>query len=293
METIGFVGIGNMGWPIAANLVGAGFDVNVADASPGRTASFATEVGGRAAESVLDVASGAGMLVTVLPTSGHVVDVIHGLGDALTSATVVVDMSSGDPSVTQALAAELAARGITLVDCPVSGGVARAVTAQLSIMAGGDADVIERLRPMLEVIGSSIHHCGPVGAGHAMKALNNLVSAAGFLVSVEAMLVGRQFGLDPARMVDVLNASSGMNYSTQQKFARYVLSRTFDSGFSVGLMAKDLGIASGMAHERGVEAPFTALCAQLWSEAAEALGPTGDHTEMARFCEGVAGFEVS
>jgi 3-hydroxyisobutyrate dehydrogenase len=122
---------------------------------------------------------------------------------------------------------------------------------------------------MLEVVSSSIHHCGPVGAGHAMKALNNLVSAAGFLIACEAVVVGREFGLDPARMVDVLNASSGMNYSTQNKFARFVFSGAYDSGFSTGLMAKDLGIASVLAGDVGVPAPLSALCASLWSAAAE------------------------
>jgi 3-hydroxyisobutyrate dehydrogenase len=182
------------------------------------------------------------------------------------------------------LAADLASRDITLVDCPVSGGVARAEKRDLAIRTGGDETVLARLRPVLEATASSIHHCGSVGAGHAMKALNNLVSAAGFLVASEAVVVGREFGLDPARMIDVLNASSGMNYSTQSKFGRFVFSGAFDSGFSIGLMAKDLGIASELAGDVGVAAPFSALCAQLWSSASEKLGAGADHTEIARFC---------
>jgi 3-hydroxyisobutyrate dehydrogenase len=281
---IGFVGIGNMGWPIAANLVNAGFDVAVSDASPGRAASFVEDVGGRAVESAAAAASGADVLITILPTSAHVADVLHGLGDALVSGTVVVDMSSGDPSVTRALAEELAGRDIALVDCPVSGGVARAQKAELAIMSGGDELVLARVRPILDAVSASIHHCGPVGAGHAMKALNNLVSAAGFLVASEAVSVGREFGLDPARMIEVLNASSGTNYSTQNKFGRFVFSGAFDSGFSIGLMAKDLGIASSLARDVDVSAPFSALCADLWATAAQQLGPTSDHTEIARFC---------
>src|SRR3954454_23243327 len=168
-----------MGWPIATNLVSTGFDVTVVDAAPGRASSFATEIGGRAADSVRDAIAGAGILVTILPTSQHVADVIGSAGDALASGTVVVDMSSGDPSVTRTLAHELEARGIALVDCPVSGGVARAEQRELAIMTGGDDEVLARVRPVLQATASSIHHCGPVGAGHAMKALNNLVSAAG------------------------------------------------------------------------------------------------------------------
>jgi 3-hydroxyisobutyrate dehydrogenase len=293
MHAIGFIGIGNMGWPMAANLVKAGFDVTVADAQPGRAASFAAEVGGRAALDNRDAAAGADALVTMLPTSSDVATALHEASAALTPEAVVVEMSSGVPSLTQSLASELRDRGVALVDCPVSGGVARAVTGELSIMAGGDAGSLRRVAPLLSAVGTSIHHCGPTGAGQAMKALNNLVSAGGFLVAFEALLIGRRFGLEPARMVEVLNASSGANNSTQKKFSQFVLSRSFDSGFGLDLMAKDLGIASGLAGDAGVVAPFSALCAQLWASAANVLGPGRDHTEMACFSEAVAGLEVA
>jgi 3-hydroxyisobutyrate dehydrogenase len=152
---------------------------------------------------------------------------------------------------------------VALVGCPVSGGVARAESGELAMMVGGDAETVRRVMPVLRAMGSSIHHCGATGAGHAMKALNNLVSAGGFLVGIEALLVGQRFGLEPARMVEVLNASTGMNNSTQKKFGQFVLSRAFDSGFS------------------------------LWADAAIALGPRCDHTEMARFCERTAGLELT
>jgi 3-hydroxyisobutyrate dehydrogenase len=229
----------------------------------------------------------------MLPTSEHVCQVVRAVGTSWRPGSVVVEMSSGVPATTQAMAAELADHDVALVDCPVSGGVARAETGSLAILAGGSVDVVERVRPLLDAMGDSVHHCGAVGAGQAMKALNNLMSAAGFLVGVEALLVGRRFGLAPDRMVDVLNASSGMNNSTQRKFAQFVLSRTFDSGFGLDLMAKDLGIAADIALQAGVVTPFSALCAQLWTSAANVLGPGCDHTEMARFSEVLAGFEVS
>ena len=293
MHAVGFIGIGKMGWPMATNLVKAGFDVCVADEQPGRAASFAAEVGGRGALSNREAADGADALVTMLPTSGHVVAALDEASTALTPGLIVVEMSSGVPSMTQSLASELRNRGVTLVDCPVSGGVARAVTGELSMMVGGESEAVARIGPLLRAMGKSVHHCGAAGAGHAMKALNNLVSAGGFLVGIEALLIGKRFGLEPARMLEVLNASTGTNNSTQNKFAQFVLSRAFDSGFGLDLMVKDLGIATDMADDAGVVAPFSTLCAQIWASAANVMGPGRDHTEMARFSETVAGFEVA
>jgi 3-hydroxyisobutyrate dehydrogenase len=200
-------------------------------------------------------------------------------------------MSSGVPSVTQALAADLATYGVALVDCPVSGGVARARTGELAIMAGGAAGEVRRAERVLAALGTSVHHCGGVGAGQAMKALNNLVSAGGFLIGIEALLIGQGFGLDPALMVDVLNASSGMNNSTQRKFKQFVLSRRFDSGFGLDLMVKDLAIALEVGD--GTPAPFAELCRELWTSAADLLGPGQDHTAVAQFSERLAGAELT
>ncbi len=247
IKRVGFVGIGNMGWPMAANLVRAGFDVTVADAVPDRAAKFATEVGGRAATDAQDVAGDADAVVMILPTSKHVAEVVDGIMPRLASGALVVEMSSGIPSVTRDLAQRVAEAGAVMIDCPVSGGVPRARTGELAILAGGEADQIERAEPLLQAMGTSIHRCGEVGAGQAMKALNNLVSAGGFLIGIEALLIGQRFGLNPALMVDVLNASTGMNNSTQKKFKQFVLSRRFDSGFGLDLMAKDLSIALEVA----------------------------------------------
>jgi 3-hydroxyisobutyrate dehydrogenase len=290
IQRIGFVGVGNMGWPMAANLVRAGFDVTAADAAPGRAAAFAAEVGGSPA-SAEDAAAEADAMVTMLPTSDHVADVIAQTRARLRPGTLVIEMSSGVPSVTQALAADLAAHGVGLVDCPVSGGVARARTGELAIMAGGAAAEVRRAERVLAAIGTSVHHCGGVGAGQAMKALNNLVSAGGFLIGIEALLIGQSFGLDPALMVDVLNASSGMNNSTRSKFKQFVLSRRFDSGFGLDLMVKDLAIALEVGE--GIPAPFAELCRELWASAADLLGPGQDHTAVAHLSERLAGAELT
>jgi 3-hydroxyisobutyrate dehydrogenase len=292
MRRIGFVGIGNMGWPMAANLVAAGFDVTVADMSTGRAAAFAREVGGHDGVDNLDAARAADALITILPTSSHVAAVLREVAGTLAPGAVVIEMSSGDPAVTQALAAKLHDRGVGLVDCPVSGGVARAASGDLAMMLGGDAATLASVMPVLRAMGTSFHHCGGVGAGQAMKALNNLVSAGGFLIGVEALLIGHRFGLEPQRMLEVLNASTGTNNSTQKKFGQFVLSRTFDSGFSLDLMVKDLATAMSIASEGGVTTPFSALCEQIWAGAAHALGPGHDHTEMACFSERIAGEDL-
>lgn len=289
---VGFVGIGNMGWPMAARLHAAGFEVAVCDAVPDRAARFAAEVGGRAASGPADAAGGADAVVTILPTSKEVTEVAAAMRGALKPGAVVVEMSSGVPSVTRALAEDLAGAGVSVVDAPVSGGVARARTGELAIMAGGEAAALDRVEPLLRAMGSTIHRVGAVGAGQAMKALNNLVSAGGFLIGIEALLAGQRFGLDPAVMVDVLNSSTGMNNSTQKKFRQFVLSRAFDSGFGLDLMVKDLSIALQVSRETGTPAPFAALCRELWASAAALLGPGQDHTALAMLHERLAGEEI-
>jgi 3-hydroxyisobutyrate dehydrogenase len=250
VRRVGFAGIGTMGWPMAANLVRAGFSVTVTDVAAGRAAAFAAEVGGQPAATATEAAAGSDALVTMLPASTHVVDVIGEVRNVLPEGALVIEMSSGVPAITRSLAAELADAGVALIDCPVSGGVARARSGELAIMAGGEADQLERAWPLLMAMGTTIHHCGGIGAGQAMKALNNLVSAGGFLIGIEALLIGQQAGLDPALMVDVLNSSTGMNNSTQRKFKQFVLSRQFDSGFGLDLMVKDLSIALEVALRR-------------------------------------------
>jgi 3-hydroxyisobutyrate dehydrogenase len=228
-----------------------------------------------------------------LPTSAHVTDVISEVRDLLPEGTLVIEMSSGAPAVTQSLAASLTAVGVAMIDCPVSGGVARARSGELAVMAGGEPAQLERARPLLMAMGTTVHHCGGIGAGQAMKALNNLVSAGGFLIGIEALLIGQQFGLDPDLMTDVLNSSSGMNNSTQRKFKQFVLSRQFDSGFGLDLMVKDLFIALGLARDCHTPVPFAALCCELWRSAAAVLGPGQDHTAVARLSEQLAQAELA
>jgi 3-hydroxyisobutyrate dehydrogenase len=228
----------------------------------------------------------------MLPTSAHVVSVVDEIRPSLSSGKILVDMSSGVPAATQKIAGDLGALGVSVVDAPVSGGVSRAVTGELAIMTGGEAAALDRVDPLLRSMGTTIHRIGPVGAGQAMKALNNLVSAGGFLMAVEALAIGQQFGLDPSVMTDVLNASTGMNNSTQKKLKQFVLSRKFDSGFSLDLMVKDLSIALEVGRNGSAPTPFSALCREMWASAANLLGKGQDHTAIAKLSEALAGVSL-
>jgi 3-hydroxyisobutyrate dehydrogenase len=289
IKRVCFVGIGNMGWPMAARLVRAGFEVAVTDAVSGRARAFVDQVGGKAVASLTDATEETDVVLTMLPTSAHVASVVDEILPSLRAGKILVDMSSGVPAVTQKIAGDLEAIGVSVVDAPVSGGVSRAVTGELAIMTGGDAAALDRVEPMLRAMGTAIHRIGPVGAGQAMKALNNLVSAGGFLMAVEALLIGQQFGLDPSLMTDVLNASTGMNNSTQKKLKQFVLSRKFDSGFGLDLMVKDLSIALEVGRNGSAPTPFSALCREMWASAASMLGKGQDHTAIAKLSEALAG----
>jgi 3-hydroxyisobutyrate dehydrogenase len=294
--TVGFIGVGNMGWPMAASLVRAGFPVLINDSRREVANNFVQQHGGTAPDTLKQLAAGSDMVVTMLPTSVIVENVLAGGDDnvfaGMKPGTIVIEMSSGVPSVTQRLAEEVEALGGHLIDGPVSGGVPRAKTGELAIMVGGDAAIIDRAMPVLSAMGTSVLRTGGIGSGQAMKALNNLVSTGGFLIGIEALLIGQRFGLDPAVMTDVLNAATGMNNSTQKKFRQFVLSRGFNAGFTMGLLAKDLSIALQVGRETGTAAPLSALVKEMIVSAEAMFGSAADHTEMAKWVEKLVGEEL-
>lgn len=294
-QRLGFIGIGAMGWPMASRLLAAGHELVLFDNDAARLADFTAKVGGSPAASPAEAARDADLVVTMLPSSAVVEAVLEGPNGVLAMLrpdAIVIEMSSGVPAATIALAERVAEAGGHMVDAPVSGGVPRAESGELTIMLGGEAARVERVEPVLRHLGTALLRTGGIGSGHAMKALNNLVSAGGFLIGVEALVIGKKFGLDPAVMVDVLNASTGMNNSTQKKFKQYVLSRSFNSGFRLDLMVKDLTIALGIAEHGHAAAPFAALCRQLWEGGLNSgLGP--DHTAIAQLAERLGGCELS
>jgi 3-hydroxyisobutyrate dehydrogenase len=294
--SVGFIGVGNMGWPMASCLVKAGFTVHVNDARREIANNFVQQIGGDAPDSLRQLAAASDVVVTMLPTSSIVEHVLASGDDnvmaGMKPGTVVIEMSSGVPSMTQTLAERVMELGSHMIDAPVSGGVPRAKTGELAIMAGGDSAIIDSVMPMLRAMGTSVLRTGAVGSGQAMKALNNLVSAGGFLIGIEALLIGQRFGLDPAVMVDVLNAATGMNNSTQKKFKQFVLSRKFDAGFTMGLLAKDLSIALQVGRETATATPLSALTKEMVAAAQAMFGSDADHTEMAKLCERLVGTQL-
>ena len=287
-SAIAFVGLGQMGLPMAKCCLAAGFAVRGADTSAAARARF-TEAGGTSFATGAEAAAGADFAITMLPDGKFVQAAVlgpAGLASVLAPGALVIDMSSSAPADTKHLGESLAKLKIGLIDAPVSGGVRRAVDGSLALMAGGDPADVDRARPLLAAMSKSIFATGPLGSGHAMKALNNYVSAAGLAAASEALLIGRTFGLAPEMIVDVLNASTGRNNSTEVKMKQFVIAETFASGFSLGLMAKDLRTAADLASQLGLEASFAETVARLWEDARSRLGAPADHTEIYRYLAG-------
>lgn len=278
---IGFWGLGNMGAPMARRLVAAGAHVLGRDPNPAAEAAHAASGGSidpSADLSALDI------VVLMLPTSDVVESVLlgDGLADALSSSVVVVDMSSSEPLRTRALAAELQHRGLGFVDAPVSGGVTGAQKGTLTIMAGGAQHVFDTVEPVLAALGRPAL-VGPVGAGHALKALNNLLSATHLWATSEAILIGEKFGLDPAIMLEAINGSSGRSGSTENKWPNFIMPGTYDSGFGARLMLKDMKIATALGHSLDVPVSLGDAAVDEWASAIDALDADADHTEVVRY----------
>jgi 3-hydroxyisobutyrate dehydrogenase len=280
VSAVGFVGLGTMGWPMAANVARGGYDVVGFDADPALAQRWAQEHGQTAASSS-DRFAAVEAVVTMLPNGAIVRSAIldGGIADALPDGAVVIDMSSAEPSATLSLGPELAARGVALVDAPVSGARPKAIDGTLTIMLGGDDEAaIEKATPVIETMSANIFRTGPLGSGHAMKALNNYVGGAAFVATCEALVAGTKFGLDPAVMVDILNVSTGRNFTTMMAAPNDILPRTFSSGFSLALFTKDIGIAADLAEELGIDAPVSRLVHERMRGALEQLDQVADHT---------------
>jgi 3-hydroxyisobutyrate dehydrogenase len=204
----------------------------------------------------------------------------------LSRGSIVIDMSSSNPSVTREIGLQMKETGIDFIDAPVSGGVKRAIDGSLAIMVGGESAVIARVRPLLLTMGKVIIETGMLGSGHAMKAINNYVSAAGLLAACEALKVGADFGIAPERIIAVLNASTGKNNSTENKMMQFVVSKQFNSGFSLGLMRKDITIATDLSKRLGSKTLLGETLLKSWADAEAKLGSAADHTEIFRMLDG-------
>jgi 3-hydroxyisobutyrate dehydrogenase len=290
-----FAAIGSPGDVSSADPTSA--DAGAADGNAGAGPGGVTVV-----DALTSVGDGAEAVILMLPDSDVVERVLLGRaggarptdgersGDGLLArlpaGATVIDMSSSDPARTKVLARTLAEAGVTLIDAPVSGGVAGARAGTLTVMVGGPAESFETFRPMLAAIGSRVVHAGDVGAGHAVKALNNLMSAAHLLASSEALIAGQRFGLDPAIMLEIINGSSGRSWSTQNKWPAFVLTEKYDAGFSLRLMVKDIKLALAIEQATGTPSTASAAVVAAWEAAAADLPADADHTAIARWVAG-------
>ena len=289
-STIGFIGLGNMGYPMAKRLCEAGFKLVVADLNQDTVNRFCSENSGLAATNLADLGRQSRAVITMLPDGKAVRNVLmaaDGVVSGLQNGSVLLDMSSCSPVDTLVLAQQLKDLGFPLIDAPVSGGVVKAVSGGLAIMAGGDADTISALRPLMDPLGK-VFLTGGSGSGHAMKAINNFLSATTMAITSEAVIAGEKFGLDPKTMVDIINASTGRSNSSEHKFPTFVLPRTFNSGFYLGLMAKDLRFAKALVDSVHTPNIFVDAISKLYDDAEAKLGPMADNIDIHRYLEALA-----
>lgn len=290
----GIIGLGNMGGRMAKRLLEQGVEVGVYDLNKEFVRSF-VELGAEEAESPADLASKFQYIITVLPNVFIVKETLtgpNGLMKGFKPDSLLIEMTTSIPSVTKELNGLMKKEGFRMIDAPVSGGVKKAEDGTLSIMVGGEADDFEEAKPLLSMIGQNIFHVGESGAGHTIKALNNMISATTLAATGEAMALGVKLGLDPGKMLDVINSSTGRSFSSDFKFPNQVLTRNFEVGFTLDLMVKDLKIAMSMAEEEKVPMFISSASFQLWKHAWSQGGGSEDHTAIVKYIEEMFGVEI-
>ena len=291
---VGFVGLGVMGAPMATHLAKAGYEMSLYDID--REALHRLSEVGTVAASPREVAERSDIVITMLPDGKVVREVAlgeHGLIEGLQPGALLVDTSSSEPWLTRQTGAELNKRGVAMVDAAVSGAQWGAQAAELVFMAGGAAQDLERIRPLLERMGRKVFHLGELGAGHAMKCVNNLITAMTLLTTAEGLAIGTRYGLDPAAMVDVMNESTAMSWISRTHFHQRILNRRFDDPFKLELMAKDMGIACELARSSGVPIAISSLGHRLWQKASKDAGPGASISELVRWVEKTAGVDIA
>ncbi|TDR89272.1 NAD(P)-dependent oxidoreductase [Enterovirga rhinocerotis] len=291
--TIGFIGLGNMGTPMASRLVDAGYGLVVHDTRDNVIGPF-LERGAARAGSAEDVASRAETVLVSLPTPDIVDKVVLGEGGVSGGSKVktVVDLSTTGPRVAAAISEKLKAKGITFVDCPVSGGVGGAVAGTLAVMVSGPRPTYEQLEPMLKNIGKVFFIGEAPGSAQMMKLCNNLMSAAAMAISTEAIVAGTKAGIDPQVMVDVINVSSGQNTATTQKYPKSMLNRRFDYGFATGLMFKDVRLCLEEMEGMGLDLATAKAVRSVWQKVQDEKGAESDFTRILEVIETPAGVTV-
>lgn len=292
MTTVAFLGLGAIGTPMARHLAAPPFALRVWNRTAAKAADFAKAHGAIRADTPSDAARGAAFVVTCLPTSADVealLDGPAGLEAGLQDGAVLVDCTSGDPATSRRIAARLAKHGVGFLDAPVSGGVAGAEIGSLTVMVGGDPKILERAMPVIDAFGEKVVHCGPIGSGHALKAVNQAMLAVHIWSLGEGLAALARAGVDPAVALDVINASSGRSNTSQNLFPQRVLTRAFPRTFRLALLDKDVGIAARAQREQKVPSPMIQLAAELMSMAHRELGEEADHVEAVKVIERMAG----
>jgi 3-hydroxyisobutyrate dehydrogenase len=293
---LGFVGLGIMGAPMAGHLARARYALAVHDVdAPKAEAVSAAHPGVLVCETPRAVATASDIVITMLPSGEYVREVAlgaNGLIEGFAPGAVLLDTSSCEPWITVETAAALRAAGVDMVDAPVSGARAGAEAAELVFMVGGTDDAVARVSPLFDVLGKQTFHVGPVGAGHAMKCINNLITAMTLMATAEGLVIGTRFGLDPGVMTDVLNVSTGMSWISQTHIRQRIISRTFDDPFKLELMAKDVAIALELAGRLDLSPALSGHGGGLWEAARGAAEPGGSISEMVRWLERTSGTEI-
>ncbi len=286
---IGFIGIGQMGMPMIRNLLQANFSVTGFDLNPLVAQELKNEAHFEMAARAITLTKKCDVIILMLPDSNIVDRLLWDSDDALAKAMntkqTLIDMSSSDPVRSRTNFDRMAQLGISFIDAPVSGGVRRAKDGSLSIMIGGLAPAVESVQPIFKAMGKTLVHVGAAGAGHAVKALNNYVSASGLLAVCEALIAAEKFGIDPHLVNQVFNASTGKNNTTDVKVENFMLSGTFNSGFSLALMRKDLQTALDFITRMETPKTFADACTQTWTQAEKTLDKGADHTAMYAFTQ--------
>ena len=292
-EKVGFIGLGIMGKPMAKNLMQAGYELAVHNRSPEKAQELARE-GATAAESPREVAGQSDIIITMLPDSPDVREILIGEGgvlEGIEEGALVVDMSTISPVVTEELAAAIGEKGASMLDAPVSGGDVGAIEGTLSIMVGGSEADFERAKPLFEVMGKTVTHVGPTGAGQVTKACNQIVAALTIEAVSEALVLGSKGGVAPEKILDVL--SGGLAYNKIMEVKREkLLSHAFDPGFRAELHHKDLGIALAAGREYGVALPVTAIVDQMLLSMKRKGWGGEDHSALLKVIEDLSQHET-
>jgi 3-hydroxyisobutyrate dehydrogenase len=279
---VGFIGVGNMGRPMAANIVKGGHEVFIFDSNADTAGDVAREIGAARLQSLAEL-SAVEVIVTMLPDGKVVRDVLlgaHGVASFASPGTLIVDMSSSQPMITRETGRALAKRQLVLIDAPVSGGVARAITGTLTIMIGADDPAaVVAVKPVLACMGATFFEVGALGAGHAAKALNNVVAASNYAALADAMTVADAYGIDREALVDIIGVSTGQSFISSVVMKQFVLTGKYNTGFAVGLLAKDANIAAELSDQLGIGAPHIRLTGIRWAEARDALGAGEDNSK--------------